>query len=106
MPWIPFLISHMFSTHLPSLALMKHIHLVSVLFGHPFSVCFGSSLKGQTFLGRLGGAVVKRLPSAQGVIPAVWDRAPHQAPPLGACFFLSHSPCLCSLSRWLSLSSK
>uniref|UniRef100_A0A452S4J5 358 kDa nucleoporin n=1 Tax=Ursus americanus TaxID=9643 RepID=A0A452S4J5_URSAM len=26
-----------------------------------------------------------------GVIPAYWDRAPHQAPPLGACFFLSHS---------------
>ena len=48
--------------------------------------------------------MVKRLPSAQDVIPALWDRAPHQAPPLGACFFLSHSPCLCSLSRWLSLS--
>uniref|UniRef100_G1M748 Canalicular multispecific organic anion transporter 1 n=1 Tax=Ailuropoda melanoleuca TaxID=9646 RepID=G1M748_AILME len=47
---------------------------------------------------------VKRLPSAQGVIPMFWDRAPHQAPPLGACFFLSHSPCLCSLSRCLSLS--
>ena len=33
-------------------------------------------------LGRLGGTAVKRLPSAQGVIPALWDRAPHQAPPL------------------------
>uniref|UniRef100_A0A452UTG5 Retinol dehydrogenase 16 n=1 Tax=Ursus maritimus TaxID=29073 RepID=A0A452UTG5_URSMA len=29
--------------------------------------------------GRLGGTAVKRLPSAQGVIPALWDRAPHQA---------------------------
>ena len=54
-------------------------------------------------MGCLGGAVVKRLPLAQGVIPESWDRAPHQAPPLGACFFLSHSPCLCSLSCWLSL---
>ena len=25
---------------------------------------------------------------------------------LGACFFLSHSPCLCSLSHWLSFSVK
>ena len=56
--------------------------------------------------GRLGGTVIKPLPLAQGVIPAFWDRAPHQAPLLGACFLLSHSPCLCSLSRWLSLSSK
>ena len=32
--------------------------------------------------GRLGGTAVKRLPSAQGVIPALWDRAPRQAPPL------------------------
>uniref|UniRef100_A0A452RKS0 Interferon regulatory factor n=1 Tax=Ursus americanus TaxID=9643 RepID=A0A452RKS0_URSAM len=31
-------------------------------------------------LGRLGGTAVKRLPSAQGVIPALWDRAPHRAP--------------------------
>ena len=30
--------------------------------------------------GRLGGTVVKHLPSAQGVIPALRDRAPHQAP--------------------------
>ena len=30
--------------------------------------------------GRLGGTAVKRLPSAQGVIPALWDRAPHRAP--------------------------
>ena len=32
--------------------------------------------------GHLGGTVVKRLPSAQSVIPALWDRAPHQTPPL------------------------
>ena len=42
----------------------------------------------------LGSAVLKRLPSAQGVIPAFQDRVPHQAPPLGACFFLSHPPLL------------
>ena len=53
--------------------------------------------------GRLGGTVVRRLSSAQGVILALWDRVPHQAP-LGGCFFLSHSPCLCSLFRWLCLS--
>ena len=53
--------------------------------------------------GRLGSAVVKRLPWAQGVILELWNGAPHQAPPLGACFFLSHSLCLCSLSSWLSL---
>ena len=28
---------------------------------------------------RLGGTAVERLPSAQGVIPALWDRAPRQA---------------------------
>ena len=52
--------------------------------------------------GHLGGAVIKRLPSAQGVISVFWDRAPHQAPLLGAFFFPSHPPCLCSLSPWLS----
>ena len=31
-------------------------------------------------MGRLGGTAVERLPSAQGVIPELWDRAPHQAP--------------------------
>ena len=55
-------------------------------------------------MGRLGGTAVKHLPSAQGVIPALWDRAPHQALLLWACLFLSHSPCLCSLARCLSLS--
>ena len=34
------------------------------------------------FQGRLGGSVVKHLPLAQDVIPALWDRGPHQAPPL------------------------
>ena len=42
--------------------------------------------------GHLCGTAVERLPSAQGVILALWDRAPHQAPPLEACFFLYHSP--------------
>ena len=31
-------------------------------------------------MGRLGGTAVKRLPLAQGMILALWDRAPHQAP--------------------------
>ena len=35
-------------------------------------------LKIYSVLGRLGGTAVKRLPSAQGVIPALWDRAPRQ----------------------------
>ena len=63
-------------------------------------------LKSEKNLGRLGGAVVKRLPSAQGVIPALWDRAPHRAPPLGACFFLSLSPAVFPLSLAVSLSHK
>ncbi|XP_077916718.1 twisted gastrulation protein homolog 1 isoform X2 [Halichoerus grypus] len=37
-------------------------------------------LKIDTIPGRLGGSVVKRLPSAQVMIPESWDRAPHQAP--------------------------
>uniref|UniRef100_G1MJL8 Histone H2B n=1 Tax=Ailuropoda melanoleuca TaxID=9646 RepID=G1MJL8_AILME len=39
-------------------------------------------LRIQLTLGRLGGTAVKRLPSAQGVILALWDRAPRQAPQL------------------------
>ena len=31
-------------------------------------------------LGHVGGSVVKRLPSAQVMIPGSWDRAPHRAP--------------------------
>ena len=58
----------------------------------------------ETEEGRLGGTAVGRLPSAQGVILALWDRAPHQAPRRGAGGCLAHAPCLCSLSRWLSLS--
>ena len=41
-----------------------------------------TTLKFERLWGRLGGTAVKRLPSAQGVIPALWDRAPCQAPPL------------------------
>ena len=37
------------------------------------------SFKKAGTLGRLGGTAVGRLPSAQGAIPALWDRAPHQA---------------------------
>ena len=59
---------------------------------------------GCKFQGCLGGSVIGHLPSAQGMIPVFRDQAPHQAPLMGACFFLFHSPCLCSLSRWLSLS--
>ena len=53
-------------------------------------------------MGHLGGTAVERLPSVQGVIPVLWDRAPHQAPLLGACFFLSHSPFVFPL--WLAIS--
>ena len=56
-------------------------------------------------MGRLGGSVIKRLPSAQGMIPSPGIEPRIQLPaPLGACFLLSHSPCLCSLSCWLCLS--
>uniref|UniRef100_A0A452TI32 acireductone dioxygenase (Fe(2+)-requiring) n=1 Tax=Ursus maritimus TaxID=29073 RepID=A0A452TI32_URSMA len=37
-------------------------------------------------MGRLGGTAVKRLPSAQGVIPVFWDRAPHRARAPGAAW--------------------
>ena len=30
--------------------------------------------------GHLGGSVVEHLPSAQVVVPGLWDRVPHQAP--------------------------
>ena len=56
--------------------------------------------------GRLDGSVIGRLPAAQGVILEFWDRAPCWALPLGACFFLSHPPCFCSLSLAVSLSVK
>ena len=63
-------------------------------------------LKISLMLGRLGGTAVKRLPSAQGVIPVFRDRAPHQAPPLGACFFLSLSPAVFPLLLAVSLSHR
>ena len=54
--------------------------------------------------GCLGGAVIERLSSAQGVIPAFRKGVPHWAPPLEACFFLSHSPaCVLSLTGCLYL---
>ena len=40
------------------------------------------AVKNEGAEGRLGGTAVKRLPSAQGVVPALRDRAPHQALPL------------------------
>ena len=30
--------------------------------------------------GRLGGSVVERLPSAQGMLTGSWDQVPHRAP--------------------------
>ena len=56
-------------------------------------------------MGRLGGSVIKRPPSAQGMILTFWDRAPHQAPrwePASS----SPTPLLCSLSVAVSLSHK
>uniref|UniRef100_A0A452QZ52 HEAT repeat containing 5A n=1 Tax=Ursus americanus TaxID=9643 RepID=A0A452QZ52_URSAM len=50
---------------------------------------------------------VNCLPLAQGVILAFWDRVPHWAPLLGACFFLSHCvPSVFPLSLAVSLSNK
>ena len=54
--------------------------------------------------GHLGGSVCLRLGSwSQDPVikPHIWLPAQQRA-----CFSLSHSPCLCSLSRWLSLSVK
>uniref|UniRef100_A0A452SWQ1 Cadherin domain-containing protein n=1 Tax=Ursus americanus TaxID=9643 RepID=A0A452SWQ1_URSAM len=49
-------------------------------------------------------------PSAQVIVPGSWDpgNEPHMGLPaqLEACFSLSHSPCLCSLSCCVSLSNK
>ena len=54
--------------------------------------------------GALGGAVVKRLPSAQGVIPAFQNRVQSH---IGLLRWepasSSPTPLLCSLSHWLSL---
>ena len=44
-----------------------------------FAIIFAFLFKNSFPWGRLGGTAVKHLPSAQGVIPALWDRAPHQA---------------------------
>ena len=57
------------------------------------------------FLGRLGSAGVKRLPSAQGVIPAFRDpgSSPTSGSSAGSLFLPLPLPLLCSLSRWLSL---
>ena len=38
-------------------------------------LCFKTSKQGH-----LGGSVVERLPSAQGVIPGSWDQVLHRAP--------------------------
>ena len=51
-------------------------------------------------MGRLGGSVVKRLPSAQGMILESWDQVLHQAP----CMELV-SPSAC-VSASLSLMNK
>ena len=47
--------------------------------------------------GRLGGSLVERLPSAQGVILEFWDRVPHQAPyrePASPSAYVSASLCV------------
>ena len=60
------------------------------------------------FKGRLGGSVVKCLPSAQVMIPAFWDRAPLWAPCSAGSLLLPLSlPLLVfPLSLPLSLSNK
>jgi len=51
-------------------------------------------------LGRLGGSVVGRLPSAQVMIPESWDRAPRRAPcSVGSLLLpLPAAPPACALS--------
>ena len=48
--------------------------------------------------GCLGGSVVEHLPSAQGVIPELWDQVPHWAPcmePASLSAYVSASLCVC-----------
>ena len=54
-------------------------------------------------VGSLGGTAVERLRSAQGVIPALWDRAPHQALLLGAWLLPLPLPLLV-FPLWLAVS--
>ena len=61
-------------------AITKDSIIVTMIDNYTF--CFLHDLKDLYIQGRLGGTAVERLPSAQGVIPALWDRAPHQAVPL------------------------
>ena len=67
------------SLELPWCVKLLKVYKTSIYVVLPKLVHF---IKITIFKGRLGGTAVKRLPSAQGVIPAFWDRAPHQAPPL------------------------
>ena len=52
-------------------------------------------------LGHLGGSVVERLPSAQGVILGPWDQVPHWAPCMEPA---SPSACVSASLSLLSLS--
>ena len=57
--------------------------------------------------GRLGGAVVKRLPSAQGVIPGVPGSSPASGFSTGSQLLPLPLPLLVfPLAGWLSLSNK
>ena len=57
--------------------------------------------------GHLGGSVVKCLPSAQVMIPAFWDQAPHWAPrPAGSLLLPLSLPPACVPSLAASLSVK
>ena len=58
----------------------EHVTLDLGVMGSSPTLGIEIPLKNTILRGRLGGTAVKRLPSAQGVIPALWDRAPHQAP--------------------------
>ena len=45
--------------------------------------------------GHLGGSVTDRLPSAQGVMPGSWDRAPHpHREPASPSAYVSASLCI------------
>ena len=46
------------------------------------------SIRNKSLVGRLGGSVLERLPSAQGLILEFWDRVSHPGSLHGACFSL------------------
>ena len=55
----------------------KNLNVLRNIFSFPFEIYSAFEMN---LSGHLGGSVVERLPSAQGLIPGSWDRVPHRAP--------------------------